>query len=77
LEPFHGKIFSFYDNFFLVFSDSKKNENFQMTKSSFASFHLTGIKTSAGKLMSASVDKLFANDGEIMNGSTMANSVTL
>lgn len=35
-----------------------------MSRSSFASFHLTGIKPSSGKLMTSSVDRLFENDGE-------------
>ncbi|GAB0097046.1 WD repeat-containing protein 47 [Sergentomyia squamirostris] len=37
----------------------------QMSRSSFASFHLTGIKPSSGKLMTSSVDRLFENDGEV------------
>lgn len=35
-----------------------------MSRSSFASFHLTGIKPSSGKLMTSSVDRLFENDGD-------------
>ncbi|XP_055686939.1 WD repeat-containing protein 47 isoform X2 [Lutzomyia longipalpis] len=37
----------------------------QMSRSSFASFHLTGIKPSSGKHMTSSVDRLFENDGEV------------
>ncbi|XP_052861780.1 WD repeat-containing protein 47 isoform X1 [Anopheles cruzii] len=37
------------------------NESFPMSRSSFASFHLTGIKPSSGKLMTSSVDRLFEN----------------
>lgn len=35
-----------------------------MSRSSFASFHLTGIKPS-GKLMTSSVDRLFENDSDV------------
>lgn len=34
-----------------------------MSRSSFASFHLTGIKP--GKLMTSSVDRLFENEGDV------------
>ncbi|CAH1989895.1 unnamed protein product [Acanthoscelides obtectus] len=37
--------------------------NGPMSRSSFASFHLTGIKTT--KLMNTSVDRLFENEGEV------------
>ncbi|KAL1398368.1 hypothetical protein pipiens_009026 [Culex pipiens pipiens] len=37
------------------------NESFPMSRSSFASFHLTGIKPTSGKLMTSSVDRLFEN----------------
>lgn len=40
-------------------------ENGQMSRSSFASFHLTGLKPSSGKLMTNSVDRLFENEGEV------------
>lgn len=40
-------------------------ENGQMSRSSFASFHLTGIKPSVGKMMTSSVDRLFENEGEV------------
>lgn len=36
-----------------------------MSRSSFASFHLTGIKPSSGKTMTSSVDRLFENEGEV------------
>lgn len=36
-----------------------------MSRSSFASFHLTGLKPSSGKLMTSSVDRLFENDGDV------------
>ncbi|XP_058463455.1 WD repeat-containing protein 47 isoform X2 [Malaya genurostris] len=36
-------------------------ESFPMSRSSFASFHLTGIKPTSGKLMTSSVDRLFEN----------------
>lgn len=41
-----------------------------MSRSSFASFHLTGIKASSGKLMQSSVDRLFENDGEVFMSNT-------
>lgn len=40
-------------------------DNGQMSRSSFASFHLTGLKPSSGKLMTSSVDRLFENEGEV------------
>lgn len=36
-----------------------------MSRSSFASFHLTGIKPSSGKMMTSSVDRLFENDSDV------------
>lgn len=36
-----------------------------MSRSSFASFHLTGIKPSSGKMMTSSVDRLFENEGDV------------
>ena len=36
-----------------------------MSRSSFASFHLTGIKPSSGKMMQSSVDRLFESDGDV------------
>lgn len=40
-------------------------EGTPMSRSSFASFHLTGIKPSSGKLMTSSVDRLFENDSDV------------
>ncbi|XP_058125942.1 WD repeat-containing protein 47 [Anopheles ziemanni] len=50
------------------------NESFPMSRSSFASFHLTGIKPSSGKLMTSSVDRLFENGdgGEAYRSSNFA-----
>uniref|UniRef100_A0A182QCF6 CTLH domain-containing protein n=1 Tax=Anopheles farauti TaxID=69004 RepID=A0A182QCF6_9DIPT len=50
------------------------NESFPMSRSSFASFHLTGIKPSSGKLMTSSVDRLFENGdgGETCRSSNFA-----
>ncbi|KAL3284880.1 hypothetical protein HHI36_019017 [Cryptolaemus montrouzieri] len=44
--------------------------NGPMTRSSFASFHLTGIKNS--KLMNSSVDRLFENEGEVFLSNSYA-----
>ena len=41
-----------------------------MSRSSFASFHLTGIKNS--KLMNSSVDRLFENEGEVFLSNSYA-----
>lgn len=41
-----------------------------MTRSSFASFHLTGMKTN--KVMNSSVDRLFENDGEVFLSNSYA-----
>lgn len=62
--------FSNIPNFFpfFLFSDSNLAsviEGAPMSRSSFASFHLTGIKPSSGKLMTSSVDRLFENDGDV------------
>ena len=48
----------------------KTDETFGMSRSSFASFHLTGIKASSGKLMQSSVDRLFENDGDVFMSNT-------
>uniref|UniRef100_A0AAG5D2W8 CTLH domain-containing protein n=1 Tax=Anopheles atroparvus TaxID=41427 RepID=A0AAG5D2W8_ANOAO len=50
------------------------NESFPMSRSSFASFHLTGMKPSSGKLMTSSVDRLFENGdgGETYRSSNFA-----
>lgn len=49
------------------------NEGFPMSRSSFASFHLTGIKTSSGKVMTSSVDRLFENDADVFHSSNYAD----
>lgn len=41
-----------------------------MSRSSFASFHLTGMKNN--KQMNASVDRLFENDGEVFLSNSYA-----
>lgn len=41
------------------------DEAFGMSRSSFASFHLTGIKPSSGKMMTSSVDRLFESDSDV------------
>lgn len=57
--------------FFQIDQNKRKNdETFGMSRSSFASFHLTGIKASSGKLMQSSVDRLFENDGEVFMSNT-------
>lgn len=48
--------------------DPRRNgdEDFsKMSRSSFASFHLTGIKPSSGKMITSSVDRLFESDAEV------------
>ncbi|XP_022905676.1 WD repeat-containing protein 47 isoform X2 [Onthophagus taurus] len=45
--------------------------NGPMSRSSFASFHLTGIKNS--KLMNTSVDRLFENDGDVFLSNSYAD----
>lgn len=44
-----------------------------MSRSSFASFHLTGIKPTSGKIMTSSVDRLFENDGDVFLSSNFAD----
>lgn len=44
-----------------------------MSRSSFASFHLTGIKPTSGKMMTSSVDRLFENDGDVFLSSNFAD----
>lgn len=47
-------------------AETKRTEDgYGMSRSSFASFHLTGIKPSSGKMMQSSVDRLFENDGDV------------
>nr|XP_018911983.1 PREDICTED: WD repeat-containing protein 47 isoform X1 [Bemisia tabaci]XP_018911984.1 PREDICTED: WD repeat-containing protein 47 isoform X1 [Bemisia tabaci]XP_018911985.1 PREDICTED: WD repeat-containing protein 47 isoform X1 [Bemisia tabaci] len=41
-----------------------------MSRSSFASFHLTGAGVSKNKLMNTSVDRLFENEGDVFVSST-------
>lgn len=52
-------------------SSAKLNENIEkalMSRSSFASFHLTGIKPTTRSIMASSVDRLFSNEsGSIIN----------
>ncbi|CRK96255.1 CLUMA_CG009681, isoform A, partial [Clunio marinus] len=47
--------------------DPKRNgeETFGMSRSSFASFHLTGIKPCSGKMMTSSVDRLFESENDV------------
>jgi hypothetical protein len=56
--------FIFHD---IVIDQKRTDETFGMSRSSFASFHLTGIKP--GKMMQSSVDRLFENDGEVFMSS--------
>lgn len=49
--------------------------NSPMSRSSFASFHLTGIKNN--KLMNASVDRLFENEGEVFLSNSYSEFVQL
>jgi hypothetical protein len=57
-------------------TDPRRNggeEDFnKMSRSSFASFHLTGIKPSSGKMITSSVDRLFESDAEVF----MSNNFT-
>lgn len=46
------------------------DEGFGMSRSSFASFHLTGIKPSSGKMMTSSVDRLFESDSDVFLSNT-------
>lgn len=48
----------------------KGDESFGMSRSSFASFHLTGIKAGTGKVMQSSVDRLFENEGDVFLSNT-------
>lgn len=51
---------------YLLSTETKRSEDgYGMSRSSFASFHLTGIKPSSGKMMQSSVDRLFENDGDV------------
>lgn len=52
-------------NLFFADHNASSAEGSAMSRSSFASFHLTGIKPSSGKLMTSSVDRLFENEGDV------------
>ncbi|CAO1302016.1 unnamed protein product [Diamesa hyperborea] len=49
----------------LIDAKQRGEEAFGMSRSSFASFHLTGIKPSSGKMMTSSVDRLFESDSDV------------
>lgn len=56
---------------FLDQNKRKGDESFGMSRSSFASFHLTGIKSAGtGKVMQSSVDRLFENEGDVFLSNT-------
>lgn len=55
----------------MALSTGDINSNGPMTRSSFASFHLTGIKNN--KLMNTSVDRLFENENDVFLSSTYAD----
>lgn len=55
----------------MALSTGDINTNSPMSRSSFASFHLTGMKTN--KLMNSSVDRLFENDGEVFLSNSYAD----
>lgn len=55
----------------MALSTGDINSNGPMTRSSFASFHLTGIKNN--KLMNTSVDRLFENESDVFLSSTYAD----
>lgn len=54
----------------MALSTGDINTNGPMSRSSFASFHLTGMKTN--KVMNSSVDRLFENDGEVFLSNSYA-----
>lgn len=54
----------------MIHSTGDINTQSPMSRSSFASFHLTGIKNN--KLMNTSVDRLFENEGEVFLSSSYA-----
>lgn len=54
----------------MALSTGDINTNSPMSRSSFASFHLTGMKNN--KNMNASVDRLFENEGEVFLSSSYA-----
>lgn len=55
----------------MALSTGDINTNSPMSRSSFASFHLTGMKTN--KIMNSSVDRLFENDGEVFLSNSYAD----
>lgn len=54
----------------MALSTGDINPNGPMSRSSFASFHLTGIKNN--KLMNTSVDRLFENEGDVFLSNSYA-----
>lgn len=54
----------------MALSTGDINMNNPMSRSSFASFHLTGMKTN--KIMNSSVDRLFENEGEVFLSNSYA-----
>lgn len=54
----------------MALSTGDINTNNQMSRSSFASFHLTGMKNN--KVMNSSVDRLFENEGEVFLSNSYA-----
>lgn len=72
-KDFGFKILFHSTNFFLILDSNVTlpgaAEGQPMSRSSFASFHLTGIKTGSGKVMTSSVDRLFENDAEVFHSS--------
>lgn len=59
-------IYFFIVSFMKYLAETKRTEDgYGMSRSSFASFHLTGIKPSSGKMMQSSVDRLFESDGDV------------
>lgn len=54
----------------MALSTGDINTNGPMSRSSFASFHLTGIKNN--KLMNSSVDRLFENEGDVFLSNSYA-----
>lgn len=59
----------------MALSTGDINTNSPMSRSSFASFHLTGIKNN--KNMNASVDRLFENEGEVFLSNSYAEFLQL
>jgi hypothetical protein len=59
----------------MALSTGDINTGNAMSRSSFASFHLTGYKNN--KLMNTSVDRLFENDGDVFLSSSYADFLQL